>query len=137
MPGKNRAPGLILSSVLGDEQRVVDAFCAWLENQGWATEQEVAYVDVLASRGDKRLYAEAKGRTASPGLDIDTLYGQLLRRIPAEQIGNAIFAVVVPEGAVSMAERVPARVRELLGIEIYGVSDAGDVRLTGSTEDPT
>ena len=43
--------------------------------------REVNFVDVYAERGDERLYAEAKGPTTSPGLDVDTLYGQLLRRM--------------------------------------------------------
>ncbi len=39
--------------------------------------EEVDFVDVAAVRGDERLYAEAKGRTAAIGTDLDTLYGQL------------------------------------------------------------
>jgi hypothetical protein len=65
----------------GDEKRVVDAFAAWLQENGWTADTEVNFVDVCARRGDERLYAEAKGRTAAIGLDVDTLYGQLLRRI--------------------------------------------------------
>jgi hypothetical protein len=108
-------------AVKGDELRVVDAFCAWLGKEGWTTEREVKFLDVLATRGDERLYAEAKGITTSPGLDIDTLYGQLLRRMPPDEIGEAIFAVVVPDTALKSAQRVPARVREVLRIRIYGV----------------
>ena len=61
------------------------------------------------------------------GLDVDTTYGQLLRRMPASQVGVAEFAVVVPTSALSAALRVPARVRELLGIEIYAVDEEGGV----------
>jgi len=43
--------------------------------------REVEFADVYAERGVERLYAEAKGRTAAIGLDVDTLYGQLLRRM--------------------------------------------------------
>jgi hypothetical protein len=68
---------------------------------------EVEHVDVVADRGNQRLYAEAKGRTAPMGLDVDTLYGQLLRRMPADQVGTAVFAVVVPDSAVKTPERVP------------------------------
>jgi hypothetical protein len=57
----------------------------------------VKHVDVLATRGTQRLYAEAKGRTASVGLDVDTLYGQLLHRMPREALGAAIFAGVIPD----------------------------------------
>src|SRR4051794_5503992 len=63
----------------GDEARVVDAFCRWLEAEGWSTTPEVEFADALAERGSERLYIEAKGRTSSAGLDVDTLYGQLLR----------------------------------------------------------
>jgi len=93
-------------------------------------------VDVVGHRAGQRVYAEAKGRTSSPGLDIDTLDGQLLRRIPASQVGDAVLAVVVPDTAVKAAERVPARVREGLGIEIYGVGTDGDVRHAGPCLDP-
>jgi hypothetical protein len=34
----------------GDEERIVDAFCLWLERQGWAIQREVEFVDVLADR---------------------------------------------------------------------------------------
>ena len=59
----------------GDEKRVIDAYVAWLEQRNWTVRREVDFADVYAERGDERLYAEAKGRTTSPGLDVDTLYG--------------------------------------------------------------
>lgn len=39
------------------------------------------FLDIYAERGQERLYAEAKGRTSEIGLDVDILYGQLLRRM--------------------------------------------------------
>jgi hypothetical protein len=75
------------SAMVGDEARVVQAFCVWLAEHGWHTQLEV-HVDVVADRGNQRLYAEAKGRTAALGLDVDTLYGQLLRRMPTDQVGR-------------------------------------------------
>lgn len=116
-------------SVRGDEERVVRRFCAWLTSQGWEVEREVDFVDVAARRGDERLYAEAKGRTSSIGLDVDTLYGQLLRRMPAEEVGVAQFGVVVPAEAASAAMRVPARVRQLLRIDVYVVNLDGNVEV--------
>lgn len=116
----------------GDEARVVKAFSAWLEREGWTVEHEVAYVDVAARRGEERLYAEAKGRTTALGLDVDTLYGQLLRRMPPEAVGVARFGVVVPEEAVRAALRVPARVRQALCIDVYAVDAEGAVRLLES-----
>lgn len=53
----------------GDEKRVVNAFVAWLQDNGWKANTEVNFVDVYARRCDECLYAEAKGRTAAIGLD--------------------------------------------------------------------
>jgi hypothetical protein len=81
-------------------------------------------------RGDKAIYAEVKGRTkARPGAGLDTLYGQLLRRMRGEEVGdpNTRFAVVIPTGVEAAALRVPRQVRELLRIDIYAVSDDGHV----------
>jgi hypothetical protein len=65
---------------------VVPAFRQWLEAQGWETETETEFVDVVAHRGNETIYAEVKGRTKGrPGAGLDTLYGQLLRRMPAEE----------------------------------------------------
>jgi hypothetical protein len=114
--------------VRGDEKRVVDAFCAWLEENGWRVQREVRHVDVLAERGDERLYAEAKGRTAAIGLDVDTMYGQMLRRMPIAEDERARFAVVVPTEGASAALRVSKRVRQLLRIDVFMVDEFGDVR---------
>jgi len=81
---------------------VVPGFRKWLEAQGWETETETEFVDVVARRGNETIYAEVKGRTKSrPGAGLDALYGQLLRRMPAEEVDNANtrFAVVIPTGA--------------------------------------
>ena len=110
----------------GDEERVVAAYASWLERQGWAVRREVDFVDVYAERGPDRLYAEAKGRTAAIGLDVDNLYGQLLRRMK-DPGANAQYAVVVPTAALAAALRVPAWVRERLRIFVYEVDEAGTV----------
>jgi|GEM_PF-896062 hypothetical protein len=109
---------------------VVPAFRKWLEDRGWETETETEFVDVVARRGNETIYAEVKGRTNSrPGAGLDTLYGQLLRRMPAEDIGapNTRFAVVIPTGAKEAALRVPRRVRDVLRIDVYAVRDDGQV----------
>lgn len=108
----------------GDEQRVVDAFCRWLEDEGWTVSREVEFGDVVAERDGEAIYAEAMGETAAMGLDIDTLYGQLLRRMPITDDSVARFAVVVPSPALPAATRVPRRVREMLRIDIYSIDDA-------------
>ncbi len=71
---------------------MVEAFAAWLTGHGWTGRFEVDWWDLLAERDGQRLYAEAKGRTAAPGLDMDTTFGQLIRRMPAEDDPAAIFA---------------------------------------------
>ncbi len=109
---------------------VVPAFRRWLEAQGWETETETEFVDLAARRGNETIYAEVKGRTKSrPGAGLDTLYGQLLRRMPAEEVDdpNTRFAVVIPTGAEAAALRVPRRVRDVLRIDVYAVSDDGQV----------
>jgi hypothetical protein len=110
---------------------VVPAFRQWLEAQGWKTEIETEHVDVVARRGNETIYAEVKGRTrSSPGRGLDTLYGQLLRRMRAEDFGDGTtrFAVVIPAGrAETAALRVPRRVRDVLRIDVYAVSDDGQV----------
>ena len=112
----------------GDEARVVAAFCQHLRAEGWTVATEVEFCDVFAERDGARLYAEAKGITVAPGLDVDTLYGQLLRRMPAKDDPSARFAVVVPEEIVRAAQRVSARVRALLRVDLYAVSPEGTVR---------
>src|SRR3954467_24214 len=111
---------------------VVPAFRRWLEAQGWTTEAEKGYIDVVAHRGSETIYAEVKGPTnGRPGAGLDSLYGQLLRRMPAEESGDSSsrFAVVVPTGSEAAALRVPSRVRDLLRIDVYVVSDEGDVEV--------
>lgn len=112
----------------GSEAQVVEAFVAWLEADGWTVEREVEFCDVVARRGGEVLYAEAKGRTAAVGLDVDTLYGQLLRRVPLDA-GGARFGVVVPSEARTTALRVPASVRHILGITVYVVDSGGIVEV--------
>jgi hypothetical protein len=61
------------------------------------------------------------------------LIDPVLRRMPAEEVGdhNMRFAVVIPTGAEVAALRVPRRVRDVLRIDVYAVSDDGQVeRLT-------
>lgn len=112
----------------GDEKRVVEAFGRHLSDQGWTVEYEVEHCDVRATSPDGgMIFGEAKGRTASVGGDVDTLYGQLLRRMPAEHVGEARFAVIVPSGGLQAALRVPKPVRDRLSIDVYSVDDAGRV----------
>lgn len=112
----------------GDESRLIDAYVTWLERCNWTVRREVNFVDVYGERGHERLYAEAKGRTTSPGLDVDTLYGQLLRRMKDPEPG-ARYGVVVPTSALNAALRVPGWVRDRLSVDVYEVDDDGGVHL--------
>jgi hypothetical protein len=87
------------------EERVTAAYASWLERDGWTVGREVEFADVYAERGEEKLYAEAKGRTAVIGLDVDTLCGQLLRRM-RDPGATVRYAVVVPTAALSSALRV-------------------------------
>jgi hypothetical protein len=117
--------------VRGDEERLIVAFCSWLEQSGWTNiRREVEFVDIVAERRGQTLYAEAKGRTSSPGLDVDTMYGQLLRRMRRPE-DCAQYAVVVPIAAAQAAQRVPEWVRDRLNIRIYAVEPGGQVQTFG------
>jgi hypothetical protein len=112
----------------GDEDRVVAAFGHWLVAQGWSLVVPTdPHTDIEAVRAGERLVGEAKGRTSSPGLDLDTLYGQLLRRMTT-QTPDTRYAVIVPSSALWHAERVPAHVRTLLAIDLYTVAEDGTVQ---------
>ncbi len=112
----------------GDEERVIQAFCAFLREQGWSTKREVGFIDVIAQKDGHRILAEAKGRTAAVGLDVDTMFGQLLRRMPQERPEpETRFALVVPTEASTAVERVPRWVRTELAIDVYVVRDDGSV----------
>ena len=114
----------------GDEERVVAAYASWLERDGWTVAREVEFADVYAERGGEKLYAEAKGRTAATGLDVDTLYGQLLRRMN-DPGTTTRYAVVVPAAAVNAALRVPGWVRDRLHVDVFEVDDGGIVHQRG------
>lgn len=111
----------------GDEKRVVDAFTAHLVREGWSVELEVEFCDVVARREDETIYAEVKGRTAAIGLDVDTMFGQLLRRMKEQPAAGDQYAVVLPSEAKTAVLRVPARVRAALGVRVFLVSADGDV----------
>lgn len=116
-----------VSFVEGDARRVVSALRAHLEEAGWLVTPEVDFCDLVAERAEERLYVEAKGRTKATGTDADTMYGQLLRRMPFDDDSSARFVVVVPDGALKAALRVKRRVREVLRIDVYTVRDDGTV----------
>lgn len=110
------------------EADVVVAFTKWLQDQGWDVATGVEHADVVARRGTEALVAEVKGRTSSPGLDVDTMYGQLLRRMTvAGATAGTRYAVVVPRSAAGAALRVPQPIRERLQVAVYAVERDGTV----------
>lgn len=112
-----------------DEARVVAAFRHWLISHGWMPVRPTdPHTDIEAIRGSERLICEAKGRTKEPGTDLDIAYGQLLRRMTLSA-PETQYAIVVPTSTVWHAQRVPAAIRDLLGVEVYAVSEDNEVRL--------
>lgn len=109
----------------------MSVFERYLVADGWSVTHEVEFCDLVATQGARRLFVEAKGRTAAPGLDVDTMYGQILRRMPMDTDDVTVaFAVVVPTGPAERAAlRVPERIRQLLRISVYTVSE--DDRVSG------
>ncbi len=110
----------------GKETEVVADFVTWLVRDGWSVTTEVDWVDVIAERDGVRLVGEAKGITSAPGLDVDTMYGQLLRRMTDED-DHTRYAVIVPERVVTAVLRVPDHIRRRLRIEVFGVDERGVV----------
>jgi len=108
------------------EADVVTHFATWLSRAGSSVETELNFADVVAQRDGVRMVVEAKGTTTSPGLDVDTAYGQLLRRLDPNR-SDQIYALVVPESARAAAERVRQEVRVLLKIEVMVVAEDGTV----------
>ncbi len=85
----------------------------------------------MAEKDGHRLYAEVKGVSTAPGLDVDTAIGQLVRRMPSEADQSVSFALVVRDepGSVEAAVRAPQRILDLLGgMALYAVDEDGGVR---------
>lgn len=109
------------------EAEVLDHFGRWLEADGWQVVLEINWVDVTATRGGRTLLAEAKGSTAAIGIDVDTAYGQLLRRMT--DTPSTAYAIVVPSDATRAALRVPDHVLTTLRLSVFSVAEDGTVRL--------
>ncbi|GAA1928118.1 hypothetical protein GCM10009737_32470 [Nocardioides lentus] len=113
------------------EADVQAAFEAYLLERGWDIQTDDGdTADVRAKRG-----AEVKGVTSSPGLDMDTGYGQLLRCMSRHPEATQ-FALVVPERLCSAVERVSPDIRRRLDLDVIVVDDLGGVRSveTGGSE---
>ncbi len=119
----------------GSEAAVIEVFTTWLVGQGWECAELPRYgdrPDIDARRPDgRRLIVEAKGFTRDAGTDLDTGYGQLLRRMKGEP--DTAYALVVAGSVVRFAQRVPSEVRNKLGISLYTVDASGEVELIDGT----
>lgn len=107
----------------GSEAPVEAAFKRWLEREGWTLINEAgSWADVIAGRGDERLIGEVKGHTgANTGLDMDTMFGQLLRRMTPG--AATTWAVIVPTRSLKAVLRVPLEVRQRLEIRVFEIRD--------------
>lgn len=114
------------------EAEVVAAFVACLQRHGWTTRLEVDWVDIVAERGADTVLIEAKGTTTQPGLDVDTAYGQLLRRMRTDP--STSYALVVPAHVAKAALRVPEHVLSSLRIAVYSVATDAAVAHEGGTD---
>ncbi|TQC42048.1 hypothetical protein EEB14_50990 [Rhodococcus sp. WS4] len=105
-------------------------FAGWLSSQGWKVRTDTEFVDIVAEKDGRRLYAEVKGASTVPGLDVDTAIGQLVRRMPSEPDQAVSFALVVRDEprSVDAAVRAPQRILDLLGMALYAVDEDGGVR---------
>lgn len=113
------------------EAEVTATVIRWLLERGWDVREGPSDgADLVAKRGAERLVVEAKGHTSAPGLDVDTMFGQILRRIdPAEEMTR--YAVAVPETLARTVERIDADVLDRLDIAVWLVDDFGRVRVLG------
>jgi len=105
-------------------------FAGWLSSQGWMVRTEMEFVDIVAEKDGRLLYAEVKGASTVPGLDVDTAIGQLVRRMPSEPDQSVSFALAVRDEprSVEAARRAPQRILDLLGMALYAVDEDGGVR---------
>ena len=111
----------------GSEAPVERAFKAWLVAGGWTLVNETgSWADVIAERGNERLVGEVKGYTGgNTGLDVDTMFGQLLRRMKPG--AATTWAVIVPTLSLTKVLRVPIDVRRALDIKVFEVRDDDSV----------
>lgn len=111
------------------EAEVERVFVDYLAEHGWKVKTDKSdHADVVAWRGDEMLVAEVKGTTADVGTDLDTAYGQLLRRM-RDRPETARYALVLPHSVLKSALRVSDEVRRRIGIDVWTVDEAGNVQL--------
>lgn len=112
-----------------NEAEALARFAAYLGREGWEVPPtprgDFPDIDARHRETGARLVGEVKGHTSEPGLDTDTAFGQLLRRMGAEPEPATRYVLVVPEALRGKVERVPAHIREVLRVEVWLVPDDG------------
>jgi hypothetical protein len=109
------------------EDDTLRAFLAWTDTNGLTPQPRRDHEDAVMADDYGVVTAKAKSATSSVGLDIDTTFGQLLRRAHPDHPSTTHCAVVVPASVESAALHVDATVREQLRIDLYVVGDDGVV----------
>jgi hypothetical protein len=112
----------------GSEAPVERGFKRWLEREGWRLISDAgSWADVIAERVfEVRNDDEVKGFTSgNTGTDVDTMFGQLLRRMMPG--GATTWAIIVPTRTLPKVLRVPVEVRRALGIRVFEVRNDDEV----------
>lgn len=114
------------------------AFEAYLLERGWDLHAEpgdhAGIAGIEAHRGAQRLIGEVRGTASSPGPDVDTGYGRLLRRMSSAH-EDATYALIAAVGLTRLMERVEVAVRRGLGIGLFVVDDLGRVHRVRTDQD--
>jgi hypothetical protein len=107
----------------------------WSNAPGHDPHDDATYgsLRVRAKRGAELLVAEVKGVTSSPGTDVDTGYGQILRFMSRYPDATQ-YALVGPERLRGAMIRVSPEVRRVLRLDLYVVDDLRGVQ---QVDDPT
>lgn len=115
-----------------NEAEVLGAFLAWAQSNGFAQLPARGDEDAILNDRLGLVIVEAKGNTTSRGTDIDTLYGQLLRRMHPNHPMTTRYAAVVPSACLEAICRVSAAVRAQLRIDVYTVGEDGTIDSSGA-----
>lgn len=112
-------------------QRSIELFFA---HNGYQLIQD-AQVDLIAEKPGEKWFIEAKGESASPGLDFNTALGQLLKWMASPE---PIYALALPKCSKykRQCSLLPQYVRQRLGLRILVVDQGGGVSIIAPEQDP-
>lgn len=111
----------------GSEAPIEAAIRRHLQAEGWIVDEWLKNtgVHIVARTGERTLLVEVKGNTGvNSGLDVQTLYGQILERMgdPAHE-----YALGYPTAVRTKIDRVPTAIQKLLGLTFFEVDERGRV----------